>query len=89
MDGILINGAVARAGDPAAIAAAFTIPSTLERAAFLSGPRLVMLPFGAESGRSSHEARSRYPIVDDAEWLRRLLPVGVRMVQLRIKNVRR
>ena len=26
-----------------------------------------------------------YPIVDSAEWLRRLLPLGVRFVQLRIK----
>ena len=28
-----------------------------------------------------------YPIVDSAEWLRRLLPLGVRFVQLRIKNM--
>jgi thiamine-phosphate pyrophosphorylase len=27
-----------------------------------------------------------YPIVDDASWLRRLLPVGVKLVQLRIKD---
>lgn len=27
-----------------------------------------------------------YPIVDDVAWLRRLLPVGVRLVQLRIKD---
>ncbi len=27
-----------------------------------------------------------YPIVDRCEWLRRLLPLGVRMVQLRIKD---
>jgi thiamine-phosphate diphosphorylase len=27
-----------------------------------------------------------YPIVDDAAWLRRLLPLGVRLVQLRIKE---
>jgi thiamine-phosphate pyrophosphorylase len=27
-----------------------------------------------------------YPIVDSADWLRRLLPLGVRLVQLRIKD---
>lgn len=27
-----------------------------------------------------------YPIIDSAEWLRRLLPLGVRLVQLRIKD---
>jgi thiamine-phosphate pyrophosphorylase len=27
-----------------------------------------------------------YPIVDSAEWVRRLLPVGVRLVQLRVKD---
>jgi thiamine-phosphate pyrophosphorylase len=27
-----------------------------------------------------------YPIVDSAEWVARLLPLGVRLVQLRIKN---
>jgi thiamine-phosphate pyrophosphorylase len=27
-----------------------------------------------------------YPIVDSAEWVRRLLPLGVQLVQLRIKN---
>ncbi len=27
-----------------------------------------------------------YPIVDDAQWLRRLLPIGVKLVQLRIKD---
>lgn len=27
-----------------------------------------------------------YPIVDSAEWIRRLLPAGVRLVQLRIKD---
>jgi thiamine-phosphate pyrophosphorylase len=27
-----------------------------------------------------------YPIVDDVSWLRRLLPVGVKLVQLRIKD---
>jgi len=27
-----------------------------------------------------------YPIVDSSRWVRRLLPVGVRMVQLRIKD---
>ncbi len=27
-----------------------------------------------------------YPIFDDADWLRRLLPLGVRLVQLRIKE---
>jgi thiamine-phosphate pyrophosphorylase len=27
-----------------------------------------------------------YPIVPDAEWLRRLVPLGVRTVQLRLKN---
>lgn len=28
-----------------------------------------------------------YPIVDSADWLRRLLPLGVRFVQLRIKEM--
>jgi thiamine-phosphate pyrophosphorylase len=28
-----------------------------------------------------------YPIVDSAEWLRRLLPFGIRFVQLRIKDL--
>jgi len=27
-----------------------------------------------------------YPILDSAEWLRRLLPIGVRLVQLRVKE---
>jgi thiamine-phosphate pyrophosphorylase len=29
-----------------------------------------------------------YPIVDSADWLRRLLPLGVRFVQLRCKELR-
>ena len=28
-----------------------------------------------------------YPIVDSARWVSRLLPLGVTLVQLRIKNV--
>ena len=27
-----------------------------------------------------------YPILDSAEWVRRLLPIGVRLVQLRVKD---
>lgn len=27
-----------------------------------------------------------YPIFDDVAWLRRMLPLGVKLVQLRIKN---
>lgn len=27
-----------------------------------------------------------YPVVDSAEWIRRLLPAGVRLVQLRVKD---
>ena len=28
-----------------------------------------------------------YPIFDSADWLRRLLPLGIRLVQLRIKEL--
>lgn len=28
-----------------------------------------------------------YPIFDNADWLRRLLPLGIKLVQLRIKNL--
>lgn len=28
-----------------------------------------------------------YPIFDDADWLRRLLPLGIKLVQLRIKDL--
>ena len=27
-----------------------------------------------------------YPIFDDVSWLRRMLPLGVRLVQLRLKD---
>ena len=30
-----------------------------------------------------------YPIFDDVAWLRRMLPLGVKLVQLRIKDSRK
>ncbi|QJR81132.1 thiamine phosphate synthase [Alteromonas pelagimontana] len=34
-----------------------------------------------------HNSATIYPVVDSVHWLRKLLPTGVRLIQLRIKNV--
>ncbi len=103
LDGVLLNTAVAKAGDPVAMARAFG-------QAVEAGPRgLSRRPdAAARHGRALHPGRSErqcsrdprpnpllsgretldpfYPIVDSAAWVGRLVGVGARLIQLRIKN---
>ena len=100
-DGVLLNTAIAKAADPVTMASAFAqsrrgrqagLRSRADRAArhghtldarrrhallqdrpcLLIDPVLTLDPF--------------YPILPDTDWLRRLLPLGVKLVQLRIKD---
>ena len=90
-DAVLINTAVAQARDPVQMAAAFAQAVEAGAAARLAGPDRA-----ARSGRTLHAGHRHgvsrmklprvYPIVDSAAWVARLAPLGVRLVQLRIKD---
>lgn len=43
----------------------------------------------SESGRAADGLDPFYPIVPDARWVARIVPLGVRVVQLRLKNAER
>ena len=91
-DGVLLNTAVAKAGDPVAMARAFGQAIEAGRAAYLAGPmppRDMAAPSTPVVGRrfSSLSALDPfYPIVDSAAWVARLVGVGARLVQLRVKD---
>ncbi len=104
-DAVLLNTAVAKAGDPVKMAAAFARAVEAGRLAFEAGPieprdmarRRPRWPARRSSRSITPRDRSRlrpavikldpfYPIVPDTNWLARLLPHGIRLVQLRIKD---
>ena len=91
-DGVLLNTAVAQAGDPALMAAAFGQAIEAGPQAFSPGPMPATghggaLDTGAGLGVSRMIALPRfYLIIDDAALLVRLLPEGLRLVQLRVKE---
>ena len=90
-DAVLLNTAVAKAGDPVAMAKAFAQGVEAGRAAYLAGPmapRDMAAPSTPVLGRANcHERSIRfYPIVDSAAWVARLVGVGARLIQLRVKD---
>ena len=81
-DGVLLNTAVAKAGDPVAMARAFSQAIEAGRAAFLAGPMeprdmARALDAGARRRRSADRLVSgasavrSTPIVDSAAWVSR------------------
>ena len=101
-DAVLLNTAVAKAVDPVRMADAFAkaieagrlgLEAGLMEARDMAGPSTPVAgtpffdlgPKFPGSVRSVGLARF-YPIVPDADWLGRLVPLGVRTVQLRIKD---
>ena len=91
-DGVLLNTAVAKAGDPVAMARAFGQAIEAGRAAFLAGPmesRDMAAPSTPVVGRAVLIVSALdpfYPIVDSAAWVGRLVGVGAKFIQLRIKD---
>ena len=91
-DGVLLNTAVAKAGDPVAMARAFGQAIEAGRAAFLAGPmepRDMAAPSTPVVGRAVLYVSALdpfYPIVDSAAWVGRLVGVGARFIQLRVKD---
>ena len=107
-DAVLLNTAVAKAGDPVKMAAAFARAIEAGRLAFEAGliePRDMAVALDACRRHAVLQDRQRlltgfayargaillsldpfYPILPDTEWLARLLPQGIRLVQLRIKD---
>jgi thiamine-phosphate diphosphorylase len=84
-DAVLLNTAVAKAGDPAKMAAAFArAVEAGGRHAVLQDRSRVLIGLGI--GPALLELDPFYPIVPDTKWLARLLPHGIRLVQLRIKD---
>ncbi len=81
-DGVLLNTAVAKAGDPVAMARAFGQAIEAGRAAFLAGPmesRDMAAPSTPVVGRAVLLVSGLdpfYPIVDSAAWVGRLVGVG-------------
>ena len=91
-DAVLLNTAVAKAGDPARMAEAFRHAVEAGRAARgrSHGRRATwrLPPRRCSAPRSWPDSMLDrfYLIVDDAAWLERLLPHGVRLAQLRVKD---
>ena len=88
-DAILLNTAIAKAGDPVAMARAFALGVEAGRIGFRAGamrratwPRPRRRCIGRPS-RISCVLDPFYMIVDSSDWIARLLPCGVRLVQLR------
>jgi thiazole synthase len=70
-DAVLLNTAVAEAGDPVEMARAFALAVEADRQG-CAGRMSMLDPF--------------YPIVPDSGWVARLVPAGARLIQLRIKE---
>ena len=107
-DGVLLNTAVAKAGDPVAMARAFAQGVEAGRAAFArrahaaarhgraldAGRRhgradvtgAALTPDPSPGGRGGTRLDPFYPIVDSAAWVARLVAVGARFIQLRVKD---
>ena len=91
-DGVLLNTAVAKAGDPVAMARAFGQAIEAGRAAFLAGPmqpRDMAAPSTPVVGKAQLFVSGLdpfYPIVDSADWVARLVGVGAKLIQLRVKD---
>ena len=88
-DAVLLNTAVAKAGDPVKMANAMSQAVT---AGLLSSRRTNRTKgYGNSinprnwSGISIMKLDRFYPIFDDSSWLERLLPLGVKLVQIRGK----
>jgi hypothetical protein len=89
-DAVLLNTAVAGAGDPVAMAGAFGrhpgrqagVRRRHARAARHGGA----LDPGHRQGGVFMKLDPFYLIVDSADWIARLVPLGVKLVQLRIKD---
>ena len=90
-DAVLLNTAVARAGNPVVMARAMMGAIQAGRLAHEADPIA-----GARHGRSLNPRDWKgvsvmtldrfYPIFDHSNWLRRMLPLGVKLVQLRLKD---
>ena len=91
-DGVLLNTAVAKAGDPVAMARAFGQAIEAGRAAFLAGPMqprdmaAPSTPVVGQGGAVVSCLDPFYPIVDSAAWVARLVGVGAKLIQLRVKD---
>ena len=92
-DAVLLNTAVAEAGDPAQMARAFAACRRSRRAAYLAAPARAARHGGAVDAGDRQGRSGRltvldpfYPIVPDADWVARLVPAGARLIQLRIKD---
>ena len=101
-DAVLLNTAVAKAADPARMAEAFAVGDQFWAPWLRSRPDATARhgrPFDAR--RRYAFLRSRlsfawalaktklarfYPIVPDVGWLARIVPLGIKLVQLRIKD---
>ena len=90
-DGVLMNTAIAGAGDPIAMVRAFA--HAIERATrpFWPGrssrrPAPALDAGGWKSQPLVSGLDPFYPIVDSADWVARLTGVGARLVQLRVKD---
>eukprot|EP01035_Chromulina_nebulosa_P041291 gene41290-55848_t len=87
-DAILLNTAVAKAGDPVRMAQAFARAIEAGHQAFQAQP-IEARDMAAPSTpvmASTVKLDPFYPIFDRAEWLIRLLPLGIKLVQLRVKD---
>ena len=90
-DAVLLNTAVAEAGDPVGMAKAFALAVEAGR---LAPPRVRSsratwraLDTDDRQGRVRRLMIDRfYPVVPGAEWVARLVPAGARFIQLRIKD---
>ena len=92
-DAVLLNTAVAKAGDPVRDGRAFAPRRRGRPRGLLADPmepRDMAAPSTPVIGRAFLDLIRMldrfYPIFDSAAWLERLLPLGVRLVQLRVKD---
>ena len=91
MTRVLLNTAVAKAGNPALMAQAFAMAVEAGRQACAARP-----DGAARHGGSLHAGHGQglpvmkldpfYPIFDSVDWIERMLPLGVKLVQLRVKD---
>ncbi len=96
-DAVLVNTAVAKAGDPVGMANAFALAVQAGRAAYQADPMeprdmavpstpLMGLPFTPPTRPAPPALPPVYLIIDDVDWLPRLLPTGIQLIQLRLKD---
>ncbi len=92
-DAVLLNTAVAEAGDPVEMARAFALGVEAGRAAYLARPmepRDMAVPSTPVIGKARLETEEMldpfYPVVPDSSWVTKLVPIGTKLIQLRIKD---